>query len=353
MEFKPCCMATGIGSVPHVNAEEAVKFAVSYFPEIPYWPQMPARGINEQVLSQFLNPLVELGLVYGRANKYYVNTERKDWGAALARFYEIYLAAVEGNEEALRFFKIPEENVPGFYAMVRYLESFGIGEAKYLKGQIFGPGIGLILTDQNSKPISYNPQFQDVLVKAIAMQALFQVKTLSRFGLPVILFVDGGSLAAAGGIFNLNRTDILAGLNEIYEVIQGAGALAGTHDCGFGDWSILFESKVDIVSFDAYEYFTSLLGYIDSMKSYLDRGGVLAWGMVPTSPEKVGSETVASLSRRLAENLDKLAGKGLQRETVLAQSLITPSCGTGLRTMDTATRVHELARDLALKMRQD
>lgn len=348
MDFKPCRMATGIGSVPHINAEEAVKFAVSYFLEIPYWPQLPARDVKEVFLNQFLNPLVELGVLSGQVNKYYVDTERKDWGAALARFYEIYMAATAGNEEALKFFELPEEKAAGFYAMLRYLESFGTGNAKYLKGQIFGPSIGLVLTDQDGKPVNYNPQVRDILVKTIALQSLFQVKTLSRFGLPVIFFVDDGNLSATGGIFNLQRNEVIAEYNQIYEVIQGAGALTGTHCCAIGDWSILFESKVDIVSFDAYKYFTSLLGYIDSMKNYLDRGGVLAWGIVPTSPEKVGSETVVTLAQRLAENIDNLARKGIDRQLVLEQALITPSCGTGTLPMDVAVRVHELTRDLYL-----
>ena len=350
--FKPCCLATGIGSVPHLEAAEAVKFAAAYFPGIPYWPQLPMKGPEEQCVNQILNPLVELGLVIRQANKYYVDTERKDWGAVLGRFYEIYMEALDGNDEAQQVFRITEENASGFYAMLNYLESAGTGRANYLKGQILGPGTGYVLNDQNGKPIYFNQQFRDVLVKTTAMLCSFQAKRLSEFGLPVILFVDDGSIAVPGGSFNsLQGNEILTELNEIYEVVHGAGAIGGYHCCYWGEWSIVFKSTVDIVSFDAYNCFASCLSYIDQMKSYLERGGVLAWGIVPTQIEKVYTETVDTLIHRIIENVDYLVHRGIDRQMLLMQSIITPSCGTGLLPMEAAARVHELTRDLAEEIR--
>jgi hypothetical protein len=308
LDFKPSGQATGIGSVPHTNAEEAVKFTLSYFPEIPYWPQLPARNTREGYLNQFLNPLVELGLVAGEVNKYYVDMERRDWASILARFYEAYLAASDGNEEALRFFKLPENNAAGFYAMLRYLESYGTGKARYIKGQIYGHGIGQVLIDRNRKPVYYDAQFRDVLVKSAVIQSLFQVKTLSRFGPPVLLFVDDGGICGTSELHNVQKNEVQAELNEIYEAIKEAGALTGTHCCGGGDWSVLLESKVDIISFDAYQHFASLCCYLDELKNYLNRGGVLAWGIVPTLPERVYAESVDTLIHRMEESIDYLVG---------------------------------------------
>ena len=48
-----------------------------------------------------------------------------------------------------------------------------------------------------------------------------------------------------------------------------------------------------------------------------------------------------------------MAALGFSREQVLAQSLITPSCGLGSRDVETARRAQELARDLAAALRKD
>lgn len=354
MDFKPNYLATGIGSVPHTDPDEAVKFAVSYFPEVPYWPQLPMKGNDDGFLNQFIGPLIEIGLVVEKGNKYYFDTEQQEWGAKLARFYETYLAALEGDEEALNFFRFPENSASGFYAFLRHLESRGTGQAKYLKGQISGPlSVGLALTDQDRKAIYYNPQGRDVLIKTLALQGLNQAKSLARFGLPVIVFVDDPGLYASGQstFITLKKEEIISELNSIYEAIQGTEAITGTHSCAGMDWSILFESKVDIVSFDAFNYFSTVVSYIDELKQFINRGGCLAWGIVPTTSDQLVKQSVESLEEVLNQHLEYLERKGFDRDVIMKQSMLTPSCGTGTLPMELAVGAHEFTKTLAKKLR--
>lgn len=354
MKIKPHFLPMGIGSVPHTDPKEAVRFTLSYFPEAPHWPQLPMRGNMEGFVNQFIHPLVEIGLVLKKGDKYFFDTEQQEWGAKLGRFYETYMAAVEGDEEALSFFSFPQESATGYYAFIRHLESRGTGSAKYLKGQISGPlTVGLALTDQDRRAIYYNLQGRDVLVKTLALQGLNQVKSLARFGLPVIVFIDDPGLYASGQstYITLEKKEIISELNSIYEVIQGAGAIAGTHSCAGMDWSILFESKADIVSFDAFEYFTSVTSYIDEMKNFVNSGGCLAWGIVPTSGASVGEVSVSMLRVKLEESFNYLINKGFELEKLQAQAMITPSCGTGTLSMDLAVKVHELTSELSRILR--
>lgn len=354
MDFNPRFLATGIGSVPHTDPDEAVKFAVSYFSDVPYWPQLPLRSSSEGFLNQFIGPLVELGIVEIRDEKYFFNTEQQEWGAKLANFYELYMAAQEGDDKALDFFKFPEESAAGFYAFVKYLQTNGVGNAKYLKGQISGPlTVGLALTDQDRRASYYNPQARDVLIKTLALQGMNQARMLAQFGLPVIVFVDDPGLYASGQstFITLKKEEIVSELNSIYEGIRGSGALAGTHSCAGLDWSILFDSQVDIISFDAFEYFTSIASYMDGMRKYLDRGGVLAWGIVPTVAATVAGLTPEAVKDLLEERINYLVQKGISRDVIINQAMITPSCGTGTLNMEMAVKVHQLTRSLAEALR--
>ena len=66
----------------------------------------------------------------------------------------------------------------------------------------------------------------------------------------------------------------------------------------------------------------------DQVKAFLEKGGVLAWGIVPSSGT-AGEESVESLSAKLAGLMDALTAKGIDRDLLVERCLLTPSCGTG------------------------
>ena len=81
----------------------------------------------------------------------------------------------------------------------------------------------------------------------------------------------------------VSRENIINYLNEVIDAIKLEGALSGIHCCGNTDWSLLTDTKVDIINFDAYEYSEKLALYSDSIESFIKRGGKIAWGIVPSS----------------------------------------------------------------------
>jgi hypothetical protein len=114
-------------------------------------------------------------------------------------------------------------------------------------------------------------------------------------GTPRIIFFDEPSLSFYGSAFSaLNREEVVLSLNEC---IKGLKGLKGVHCCGNTDWSILLFTKIDILSFDAYGYLENLSLHPKELKKFLERGGILACGIIPTS-EAVLKEGVQSLVKR-------------------------------------------------------
>lgn len=67
-------LATGIGSLPHTDAEEAVDLVLKYCPQVPFWPQLPRRDAREGMIAQFSEglPCLELaaqGVVFNEKDK--------------------------------------------------------------------------------------------------------------------------------------------------------------------------------------------------------------------------------------------------------------------------------------------
>jgi hypothetical protein len=117
---------------------------------------------------------------------------------------------------------------------------------------------------------------------------------------------------------------------------------------------MLTETGADIISFDAYDYTENLALYPGEIRDFLDRGGVLAWGVVPAvfpEPERIAKESLESLTERFEQGLGLLAKKGFKKEELMEQSLITPTCGTGAMSEELAERSYQLTSQLSKAIR--
>lgn len=346
-KFRPNGLPVLIGSLPMGDHDEAIKLVFEHTPQIPLWVQLPACE-EEGMIAQFRPGLP--GLTTGK-DRTFVHTAGSDFGDQLVKFYEEYLAVTQGdtNPEDSRFV-LKSDTARGFFTL---LESIGtLAETPVaLKGQITGPvTFGMGVTDQDRRAIFYNEQVRDAAVKLLALKAGWQVRTLSRSGCPVIVFIDEPALAGFGSsaFISISRDEVAACLNEVVGAVQAEGGLAGIHVCANTDWSLILESHTDIVSFDAYSYFDKFILYPEHIKKFLESGGILAWGIVPTSsPEDLSKETAHSLVSAWQAQVEAVAKLGIEPSKVLSQSLITPSCGTGSLSLDLATKVLRLTKEVS------
>jgi hypothetical protein len=66
------------------------------------------------------------------------------------------------------------------------------------------------------------------------------------------------------------------------------------------------------------------------MNHFLERGGILAWGIVPTGDaDKLRNENTGSLKAKMEDLIRLFRDKGMKEELFLEQMLLTPSCGMG------------------------
>jgi len=142
-------------------------------------------------------------------------------------------------------------------------------------------------------------------------------------------------------------------VNLLEEVLAGLSGLKGVHCCGNTDWSILLSTSVDIISFDAYNYAQSLSLYPTEVKGFLERGGSIAWGIVPNEEEALAKESAACLQDRLEEAMAPFTREGVRFRQLIAQGLLTPSCGlASLAAEEAAAHALELLAQLSEKVRK-
>jgi len=354
--FEPCCLAATIGSLPHTDVGRGTALMFKNTPEIPSWVQFPKRNRYENMMVQFTEGMPALVQVGDRT---YLSTSINDFPEQLTSFYERYMAAIEDdNSDVLEYFRLSRQYAGGFSEFVARLpEQIKLGRTIMLKGQVTGPfTLGTNLLDPNGRCSYFDDQLRDIVVKTIILKALWQVVRLSEFDLPVMIFLDEPSLLGFGKqtFITISREDIIKGINEVVAVLHSRGCLVGIHCEENTDWSLLMETDLDILDFDAYEHMQGITLYPTELRKFFDRGGCLGWGIVPTlDREAAGTETISSLIARFEEGVQFLVDKGFDGEELLRRALITPSCGAGgVLTVPLAERVLDLLCGLAIALRK-
>jgi methionine synthase II (cobalamin-independent) len=351
--FEPCCLATTIGSLPHTDVARGTALMFESTPEIPSWVQFPKRIFQENMMVQFTEGMP--GLKRNR-DRMYFDTEAEEFADQLTEFFTRYLAAAEnGDRDALEHFAISPEYAAGFTEFMIRLQEQNIPTVA-VKGQVTGPfTLGINLLNQDDRCAYYEDQLRDVIVKTVAMKAMWQMKQLSQFSRQIIILIDEPSLINFGSqmFLTVSREDIIHDLNEVAAVIHNQGGLAGIHCEANTDWSLLMETDLDILVFDAFDHLQAITLYPVELSKFLERGGCLGWGIVPTlDREAAATETVSSLMLRFEEGINQLVGLGFDRELLLRRALITPSCGAGgVLTEPLAEHVLSLLSQLSTMLR--
>lgn len=336
---------TGIGSVPYQDPQEAVALILEYAPEMPFWPQLVRRGFREEMVAQGAGGLPGLKVdLEARQVMVHPEVSRE---LALAEFYEL----VWGGE--LDSFALAVEEAQGFHTLMEQISTITNGPVA-LKGQVVGPvTFAGMVKDQDGKPILYDRELTQAVSQGLARKAAWQAEQFRHTGRTAVVFFDEPILTGFGSAFlPISRQEVATILTETIAAARESGPLAvGVHCCGNTDWALLLETPLDILSFDSYGFFDQFLLYDKALTAFWQRGGMVAWGLVPTGNE-LARETADSLWQRFQSQVERLAGLGFEAREVLQGSLLTPACGLGYLSPDEATRALKFLDELGRRARQ-
>ena len=334
-EFKPELRSLAAGSLPHIDAEAACQVAMSTT-DIPTWPQLPRRSFLENMYVQFSERFP--GIVIEN-ERIYVDRDR-DLDPELEQLYVAYLT------NDLEYATISANYANGLHCFLGLEADL----PPVIKGQITGPvSWGLMVADNNRKPVLYDDILAEAVAKHLRLKATWMEQELRKLSQQTIVFVDEPYMSSFGSEYiSLSREEVITAMEEVFAGIEG---LKGVHCCGNTDWSLLLSTTVDILNLDAYSHAEALALYAEEVSAFLDRGGTIAWGIVPAS-EQVHDETVDSLLERFHQAFALFTDKGLHQDDLLSSTLIMPSCGCGSLPVETAERVLKLTGELATALQE-
>ena len=336
---------TLVGSFPHTAPHDLVAQIFRRFPQMPAWPQMPARDWRESMYVQYAEGLPGATLD-GEAQRIYFRADEA-FHEQLEGFYRAVV------EEDVEHFKITSECALGLHLFLEDLQRPGSRHPPWVKGQVTGPfSFAMTVTDEHKRSIAYNAELREVAVQGMAMKARWIARRLRQCADGVLVVLDEPYLCSFGSAFvNVAREDVIEAIQGAVAAIHKESALAGLHCCGNTDWSLVLGTSIDVLNFDAYEFFHGLPLYPAEVQAFLERGGTLAWGIVPAS-RAIDMLDAEKLLRTLDTRIAELVEKGMERDRLYRQALLTPSCGLGAQSMERAARVLDVLLELSSLLRE-
>jgi hypothetical protein len=324
-------LTTAMAVMPHRDVERALRWALSL--DIPFWPQLPKLSYYEDM--------------YVQASEHFpgilVDLEKRTLRFSLEKFIDEFEETMGHFQEA-EYFDISET-----YSVVyhRFLQMDLSGRAA-IRGQLEGPiSFGMNVLDQNGRPILFDDSVRPFMLEVMAKRVNVQLHRLLRLNANAFMYIDEPGLqflfsALSGYGDQAAKKD----LENFFSLIERP---RGIHLCGNPDWDFLLNLDLDILSLDVYTNGEIFASYAPSIKKFLDRGGVLSFGIVPTNFEPFAKEDGASLERRLIGIWNLLQQRGIDLEFLLSRSLLSPATcclvnPDGEKTVEEAFRaVHELS----------
>ncbi len=329
-------LTTAMAVMPHTDVGRALEASLSL--DVPFWPQLPNLNYFEDMYVQAAEHFPGILL----------DVENRTLRFAMDRF-------AEELEETLAHFDDPAYfDVSDAYSAVyhRFLE-LDLADRPAIRGQLEGPiSFGFNVLDQDDRPILFDDAVRPFMLEFMAKRLNVQLARLKRRNANAFMFVDEPGLQFLfSALSGYGDQKAKADLDLFFGLVERP---RGIHLCGNPDWDFLLNLDLDVLSLDAYTNAEVIAAYAASIRRFLERDGLIVWGVVPTATDVFSAEAVPSLIDRLETVWTVLWNKGVDRERLIARSMLSPAtcCLVNADRERTVERAFATVKQLAERLRE-
>lgn len=347
------CMA--IGSLPHFCVEDAMCVVEKYFSNIPFWPQLAKISKNEDMIFQFLENMPSFFCDENSA-KSYLSTDYEEFCEDFENFYLEYEECINDiNSHTLDKYAISSENSRAFSELLKIIKKH---KSSYAKGQIVGPfTLATTLVDKNGRCVVYDETLREIIVKTLSLKALWQIREFKKANPDIkpIIFIDEPSISQLGtsAYITISQQDVIDMIKEVSDIIKQNGGISAIHCCGKCDWNVPVVAGVDIINLDAYTFAQNLSVFYKTIEIFLQNGGKIAWGVVPTlDKDELENADLNTILNKFQDAVNYLTKKGINEKLIIDNSIITPSCGAGALSVEMAEKAMDLTKKVSDSLKE-
>lgn len=300
-------LTTAMAVMPQTDVQHALDLALSL--DVPFWPQLPNFSYYEDMYVQAAEHFP--GIV--------LDVEQRTLRFSMDRFIAEFEETMSRFDDPA-YFDISEK----FSVVYHDFLSRDLAGRPAIRGQLEGPvSFGFNILDQDDRPIIFDDTIRPFMLEFMAKRINSQLARLRKKNSNAFMFIDEPGLqfifsAMSGYGEQKAKTD----LDNFFATVDGP---RGIHLCGNPDWDFLLNLDMDILSLDIYTNAEIFCACAGSIRNFLDRGGVLVWGIIPTGYELFAKESLGFLIMKLEGIWQHLCKKGLDMEQIIDRSLLSPA----------------------------
>ena len=339
LPFEPACLPLLLGSLPHRSAAQALEVSRRYAGTLLAWPHLPARSFREQSFVQSAAGFPGLVCDAAQARMY---VDRAAAERDLDRLALAYL------EDDIDYAELPPADVAGLDELLRQREN--LRGVRALKGQLIGPiSLAAQLTDDRQRPLIYDDMYLHALSHHLRLRAAWQETRLSELCSVTIICLDEPFLDAVGLPFL--PLDWQPARELIDEVLGGIRGCKGIFACGAVDWSQVLQTSVELIIADVYEHGQSLVAAAEALAGFLERGGVVGLGLIPTDEDALQRVSAEGLLGRFAALLGDLERAGVATDRLVRRAVVSPNDALSRLNVATAEQALQLVAEVSRMLR--
>jgi len=330
-------LTTAMAVMPHRDVDRALHTALSL--DIPFWPQLPHLNYHEDMYVQASEHFP--GIIVDLENRTLRFSSEK---------FSNELETLFSHFEDPDYFDISKT----YSAVYHQFLQFDLSDRAAIRGQLEGPiSFGFNVLDQDNRPIIFDDTVRPLMLEFMAKRVNVQLDRLKKLNQNAFMFVDEPGLQFVfSAMSGYNDVAAKRDMENFFSLIDRP---RGVHLCGNPDWDFLLSLEIDVLSLDVYTNGEVFASYTHSIRKFLDRGGILIWGIVPTNFEPFHNEHLSSLETRLKSMWDSLAQAGIDREFLLSRSLLSPAtcCLVNLDGEATVEQAFKMVKALSERLRRE
>lgn len=300
-------LTTAMAVMPHTDVSRALEMALSL--DVPFWPQLPNYSYYEDMYVQAAEHFPGIILnVSERTLRFSMDRFAEELEETLARF------------DDPDYFDISET----YSAVYHQFLALDLADRPAIRGQLEGPiSFGFNILDQDERPILFDDTVRPFMLEFMAKRLNVQLSRLKRMNPNAFMFVDEPGLqflfSALAGYGDLKAK------GDLDLFFSQVNRPRGIHLCGNPDWDFLLNLDLDVLSMDIYTNAEIFSSYTVSIQRFLDKGGIIVWGIVPTGFETFSQEDPSSLIGRLEAVWNLLSKRGVDKDLLIARSMLSPA----------------------------
>ena len=324
MNWEANCGTTAMGILPHTNIERALELALGF--DVPFWPQLPLASFYEDMFAQ-----VSIGFP-----GITVDDEKRRVSFDTGKFYD-GLDEYAKHMEDTSSFRLRRGHSLAFH---KFLDT-QLNDYPAIRGQVTGAvNFGFRIMDEKRKPIIYNEDVRSILFDFIRRKLNVQYEELARKNGNAFVWVDEPGL---GWVFtSFSGYNDLQAREDYHDFLKGIKGPRAIHLCLNVNLPYLLSLGLDVLSIDAYQLEIMPRGYTHSLTAFLETGGIMSWGIVPTCSKDLQRETPETLAGRLIGYWDVIAQNTQVSVKKIAQQALIAPARCCIKSVDTFEAGHDM-----------